>query len=342
VLLNNQGDALSVKADGDFRFATALAQGAAYAVSIQTQPLWQACTVSGGSGSANTAVSNVQVQCTRSALVSTLAGSGAQGKDNHGNGALASFNFPYGVAVDGSANVYVADTYNHLIRRITPQGDVTTLAGSGNAAFTDGKGASASFNVPRGVAADGGGNVYVADTFNHRIRRITPQRDVTTLAGSGNNAFTDGQGASASFDSPRGVAADGGGNVYVADTFNRRIRRITPQGDVTTLAGSGNAAFADGKGASASFNVPRGVAVDGGGNVYVADTYNHRIRRITPQGDVTTLAGSGNQGFADGKGASASFNVPEGMAVDGGGNIYVGDTNNHRIRKIISPATPKP
>ena len=264
--------------------------------------------------------------------VSTFAGLGYRASDD-GNGTLAGFNLPTGVAIDDSGNIYVADSENQKIRKITPTGEVTTLAGSGSRGNSDGIGEAASFNNPSGVAVDASGNVYVADQINHSIRKITPNGHVTTLAGSGTRGKTDGNGLSASFQNPYGIASDASGNVYVADVINNRIRKITPNGDVTTLAGSSNGS-ADGNGSSASFKTPFGVAVDVSGNVYVADFGNHKIRKITPNGDVTTLAGSGSPGSADGNGTAASFNNPSGISVDAQGNVYVGDRGNNKIRKI--------
>jgi prepilin-type processing-associated H-X9-DG protein len=261
--------------------------------------------------------------------VSTLAGSGSGFAD--GSGTSASFNYPTGVALDGAGNVYVADSNNNRIRKVSPSGVVSTLAGSGNYAFADGSGTSASFRNPQGVALDGAGNVFVADFSNNRIRKVSPSGVVSTLAGSasGNWGFADGSGTSASFNYPTGVALDGAGNVYVADFSNNRIRKVSPSGVVSTLTGSGNYAFADGSGTSASFNYPFGVALDGAGNVYVADQYTHRIRKISPLGVVSTLAGSGNGEFADGTGASASFWYPTGVALDGAGNVFVADFSNN-------------
>ena len=265
--------------------------------------------------------------------VTTFAGSGAYGSTD-ANGTAASFNYPYGVAVDGLGNVYVPDFYNHKIRMIAPNGDVTTLAGTGSKGDTDANGTSASFNSPTGVAVDGSGNVYVADYDNHKIRMIARNGDVTTVAGSGNQGNTDANGTSASFNSPFGVAVDGDDNVYVADARNHKIRKIAPNGDVTTLAGTGSAGNTDANGTFASFNYPYGIAVDGDDNVYVADAGNYKIRKIARNGDVTTVAGSGNQGNTDANGTSASFKFPVGVAVDGSGNVYVSDAGNHKIRKI--------
>jgi gliding motility-associated-like protein len=265
------------------------------------------------------------------AIVSTLAGDGSFGISN-GTGTDAQFANPYGVAVDATGNVYVADSDNHRIRKITPAGEVTTLAGS-TAGFADGTGTAAQFSNPRGVAVDATGTVYVADTENNRIRKITPAGEVTTLAGS-TLGYANGIGAAAQFNVPRGVAVDAAGTVYVADERNHRIRKITPDGEVTTLAGSATRGFAEGTGTAARFNYPYGVAVNVAGTVYVADESNQRIRKITPAGVVTTLAGIGTRGFADGTGTAAQFNNPNGVAVDADGNVYVADLSNHRIRKI--------
>ena len=264
--------------------------------------------------------------------VTTLAGSGTYGFTD-GTGSAARFYVPFGVAVDSAGTVYVADANNNRIRKITPAGVVTTLAGSGAVGFADGTGTAAQFATPLGVAVDSAGTVYVAGESN-RIRKITPAGVVTTLAGSGTRGFADGTGDAAQFFYPHGVAVDPSGTVYVADTSNHRIRKITPAGVVTTLAGSGTAGFVNGTGTAAQFKYPYGVAVDSSGTVYVADAGNHRIRKITPAGVVTTLAGSGTAGFADKAGSAAQFDSPHGVAVDSSGTAYIGDYGNHRIRKI--------
>ena len=278
---------------------------------------------------------------TEGGVVSTVAGGGKGGPKARAHalqgetvGRKACFNKPVGLAVDKGGNIYVADKLNHSIRKVTPDGVVDTIAGSGKPDFADGEGGAARFNLPHGVAVDESGNIYVADFGNNRIRKITASGNVTTLAGSGKPEFADGLGKEASFNGPNSVAIDGSGNVYVADRGNNRIRKISPNGTVATLAGSGKPEFADGLGKEASFNQPSGIAVDGIGNVYVADSYNHRIRKIGPSGYVTTLVGSGNPGSEDGYGSAASFNSPYAIAVDAGGAVYVADQLNHKIRKI--------
>ncbi len=266
--------------------------------------------------------------------VSTLAGSGTAGSTN-ATGVAASFNYPTGLVVDASGNVYVADSENNKIRKITAAGVVSTFAGSGTAGSTNATGVAASFNNPFGMAIDASGNIYVADRFTHKIRKITAAGVVSTFAGSGSEGSTNGTGTAASFKYPNGLAIDASGNVYVADTDNNKIRKITAAGVVSTLAGSGAPSSIDATGTAASFNGPMGVAVDASGNVYVSDTYGQKIRKITAAGVVTTLAGSGTRGDANGTGTGAMFNFPSGLVVDGSGNVYMADENN-KIRKITA------
>jgi sugar lactone lactonase YvrE len=234
--------------------------------------------------------------------------------------------------------VYVADEENRTIRRVTSLGGVSTVAGLATLGSVDGIGGATRFNGPRGVALDAAGNVYVADYYNHTIRKISAGSVTTTLAGlAGNPGSADGTGSAARFNFPSGVAVDGGANVYVADLQNHTIRKITPAGVVTTLAGlAESSGSTDGTGSAARFKNPSGVTTNAAGNVYVADTNNHTIRKITPAGVVTTLAGSaGSSGSADGTGGAARFAFPQGVATDGS-NIYVADNNNSTIRKITS------
>jgi sugar lactone lactonase YvrE len=266
-------------------------------------------------------------------VVSTLAGSGGTGF-NDGTGGSATFHFPSAVALDSSGNVYVADYNNHLIRKVSPAGVVTRLAGAGTYGNVNGSGATAKFDSPYGVAVDTSGNAYVADESNHQIRKITPEGMVSTLAGTGTAGFEDGTGISAKFNYPSGVALDTNGNLYVADASNNRIRKITQAGVVSTLAGMGSSGAVNGAGVTATFGNPSGVALDNNGNVYVADYNNHLIRMISPAGVVSTLAGVELVGHLDGLGVTAKFNHPSGVALDTSGNVYVADSNNNRIRKI--------
>ncbi|MBI6547089.1 MAG: SMP-30/gluconolactonase/LRE family protein [Cyanobacteria bacterium NC_groundwater_1444_Ag_S-0.65um_54_12] len=268
-------------------------------------------------------------------IVSTLAGSAQRGWAD-GTSANARFNYPEGITGDPLGNLYVTDYYNHRIRRITPSGEVSTLAGSGQAGWVDGMDTSAQFNYPVGIASDKGGNLYVADSNNHRIRKITTTGAVSTVAGSGKIGWADGTSTKAQFAYPQGVAVDAADNLYVADYGNNRIRKITTDGDVTTLAGNSQSGWSDGNGAIAQFNSPLGITADSTGDLYVADYGNNLIRKITAGGTVSTLAGSGQSGWSDGVGMTAKFNYPVGLAVDGAGNVYVADSGNHRIR-MVSP-----
>jgi sugar lactone lactonase YvrE len=267
--------------------------------------------------------------------VSTMAGSSTRGfADGFGSNAL--FDFPTGVAVDGNGYIYVSDQSNNRIRKINPiNGFVSTLAGGPIAGFANGNGSDALFNFPAGLAVDAAGNIYVADRNNHMIRKISSLGVVSTLAGSLTAGDNDGTGSAASFRRPSGVAVDGAGNVYVADFGNHKIRKITPGGAVSTLAGGPTAGSNDGPADIATFESPAGVAVDAFSNVYVADMINHKIRKITPVGVVSTLAGIDLEGYVDGAGNVARFYRPFGLALDGSGNLYVADMFNSTIRKII-------
>jgi DNA-binding beta-propeller fold protein YncE len=270
-----------------------------------------------------------------SLLAGDLGGPGSR----DGEAAGASFHSPAGLALDRAGNLIVADTYNATIRRITPEGRVTTLAGqSGQEGTRDGSGPEARFREPSGVAVDAAtGVIYVADAGNHAIRALAPDGQVTTFAGAaGQRGVADGAGAAARFDRPQGVAVGTDGTVYVADTNNQTIRRISAKdGTVTTLAGAaGLWGFQDGPGTSASFGAPWAVAVDAAQNLYVADTFNHAIRKITA-GMVTTVAGEhGEDGCLDGDVATARFNYPMGVLCLDDGTLLVCDSGNGRIRTL--------
>ena len=272
--------------------------------------------------------------------VSTLAGSGDPNVYGYtdGTGSAARFSEPEGVTVDAQGNVYVADYLNNLIRKVTPAGVVTTLAGNpAQHGTVNGTGSAAEFSDPVGIAVDAQDNLYVAEDAD--IRKITPAGAVTTLSGNGTNGYVDGAGSTAEFNFPDALALDGAANIYVADFANDVVRKITPAGVTSTLAGNGTYAWLDGVGTAAEFLGPTGMGIDGSGNLYTADYSDSHIRKITSSGTVSTIAGNGQTGFADGPGSSAEFNTPYSEAVDGKGNIYVSDQGNQRIRMITPSGT---
>jgi sugar lactone lactonase YvrE len=233
------------------------------------------------------------------------------------------YNFPAAVAVNSAGLVYVADQSNHAIRTITTSGGVATFA--------------TGFTTPSGVAVDFAGNVFVADDGSNLITKLSAKAVGGVFAGKGRGAVN-GVGVAASFNQPEGLAADASGNIYVADKGNNLIRKITTDGTVTTFAGSGTAGATNGVGTAASFNGPTGIALDASGNVYVADSNNNLIRKITTDGTVTTLAGTGTAGLNNGTLTTATFNNPQGLVVDSFGRIFVVDTGNSVIRMITIQA----
>ena len=278
--------------------------------------------------------------------ITTIAGGGGFGEDG-GPATQVRLNLPYGVAVDGTGNLYIADTNSDRIRKVDSTGTITTIAGTGERGFSGdgGPATQASLNSPFGVAVDGAGNLYIADQYNNRIRRVDSTGTITTIAGTEERGFggDGGPATQAPLFLPTGVAVDGEGNLYIADQYNHRIRRVDSTGTITTIAGTGERRFGGDGGPAirAQLDAPSGVAVDGAGNLYIADASNHRIRKVDSIGTITTIAGTGEQGFG-GNGGSASqahLFFPTGVAVDGAGNLYIADVGNHRIRKVDSTGT---
>ncbi len=282
-------------------------------------------------------------------VISTVAGNGVAGYSGDGGAATSAQLYgPYGVAVDSLGNLYIADTYNFRIRMVTSGGVIATIAGRGTQGFSgdEGLATSATLSYPFGVALDSAGNIYISDSGNNRVREVTSPGSanaiISTIAGTGTAGFS-GDGGSALLarvSNIRGLAVDTGGNVYIADVGNSRIRKFAPGGNINTVAGTGTAGFSgDGSQATAAqLASPTGVAVDGAGNLYIADTQNDRIRMVAPGGVISTIAGIGTAGYT-GDGASLAtpqLTMPESVAVDSAGNLYIADTGNNRLRKVTT------
>jgi len=373
LVVANGSDTVTVpKAGTSFVFANRVATGASYSVAITSQPLgFQACSITGTFPAVMASADvSVPVICADAVVgVSTLAGTDADGFAN-GSGSAVAFNGIFGLALDASGNIYVGDGGNSQIRKmtvdgvvttfaggttgagaaanfvaptsmvfdtagnlyvsdsgasnvrkITPAGVVSTVAGSGLVGSRDGNGTLASFNRPGGIVIDSANNLFLVDAGAHNIRKITPQGDVTTFAGTtGVPGNTDGTGALAKFNNPSGLAIDAAGNLYVA-------------GVVTTFAGSGAATSTNGTGIAASFNGPVNVSIDADGFLYVAEKSGNLIRKITPSGKVSTIAGGGTGGDTADTGAAALFHGPTSVVFDKAKTLYVADGN--KVRKLV-------
>ncbi len=278
---------------------------------------------------------------TAAGTISTIAGNGTAGYNGEGAASSAQLDFPIGVALDAAGVLYIADSENHRVRRLTPAGIISTVAGDGSGGF-GGDGASATsalLSFPIGLALDSVGNVYISEYDNNRVRKVTPFGLITTVAGTGSPGFSgdDGPAISTKLFKPYGLAVDSSGNLFIADSYNQRIRKVTAAGVVSTFAGNGLNAFAgDGGPATKGQFYPFGIALNSAGNLFIADWSNNRIRRVTPADIISTVAGSATQGFfGDGGPANvARLSGPYDVAVDSGGNLYIADYGNNRIRKV--------
>jgi sugar lactone lactonase YvrE len=318
--------------------------------------------------------SKPDVNPTQTNGVTTYVGNGTPGLVN-GSGTGAELNEPVDLAVDASGNLYISDEGNNVIRKVAPGGAVTTFAGDGTAGYKDGAGTAAEFNGPEGIVIDETGNVYVADSQNKVIRKITSSGVVSTYAGSGTSGYLDGPGTTAEFATPNGLAIDKSRNIYVADVSNNVIRKISSGGTVSTYAGTGAAGSANGAASSASFHFPSGVTVDPSGNLFVVETANGDVREISTGGQVTTFAtgllgpirvtidgasslyascgdntiqkidntgkvstyaGSGSPGYSDGSLLLSQFTEPAGLIANTQGVVIVADYGNNRIR-VLTP-----
>jgi sugar lactone lactonase YvrE len=278
-----------------------------------------------------------------SGIISTVVGNGSAGFSGDGGVAtVASLNNPYGVAVDASGNLYIADRSNQRIRKVNTSGIISTVAGTGSSSFSGDGGAATSAGLysPGDVAVDASGNLYIADYQNQRIRKVNTGGIISTVAGIGFPGFSGDGGAAtvAALSYPNNVAVCASGDLYIADTENRRVRKVNTSGIISTVAGNGSPGFSGdgGLATSAGLNYPGDVAVDASGNLYIADIGNQRIRKVSPGGIISTVAGNGSRGFSGdgGVATSASLNNPIGIAVDASGNIYIVDNGNYRIRKV--------
>jgi PKD repeat protein len=295
--------------------------------------------------------------------ITTVAGNGTAGFSGDGGPATAAqLNGLISVALDPAGNLYIADRFNHRVRKVSPAGTITTVAGNGTAGFSGdgGPAGSAQLNEPFGVALDAAGNLYIADTVNDRVRRVTPapvaagralavsgSDTITTIVGGGAGGLGDGGPAtSAQLDAPASLAFDAAGNLYIADVNNNRIRKVSAGvrlgqlRNITTVAGNGTYGFSGdgGPATSAQLRAPYGVALDGAGNVLIADAFNNRVRKVSPAGTITTVAGSGTYGFFGdgGQAGSAQLKSPFDVAADAAGNLYIADASNQRIRKVAN------
>jgi len=280
--------------------------------------------------------------------ISTIAGTTLSGWTGDGGPATAATLYdPYGITLDSSGNIFIADLLNHVVRKITTDGKINTVAGNNAANFSGdgGPATSATLDRPLGVVTDSAGDLYIADSFNHRIRIVTPDGNINTYAGSGvaNYAGDGGPAINADLNRPFGICLDAAGNLYIADSANNRIRMVAPSGIITTVAGTGTVGSAGdgGPATKAQLNRPWDVKVDAAGDLFIADYGNSRIRMVTPAGVINTIAGGSGPGYTGDGGAAtgADINEPTGLAIDTNGNIYIADSSNNVIR-LLTPNAP--
>jgi sugar lactone lactonase YvrE len=277
-------------------------------------------------------------------IISTVAGGGSIGYSGDGGPATsAGLNYPYGVAVDVAGNLYIADFFNSRVRKVATNGTISTVAGGGGSYPGDGGPATnAVLGNVTGVAVDVAGNLYIADPDNNRIRKVAANGTISTVAGNGTLGYSGdgGPATSAQLWSPDGVAVDVAGNLYIADGNNNRIRKVATNGMISTVAGNGSLGYSGdgGPATSAQMDFPWGLAVDSVGNLYIADGNNNRIRKVATNGTISTVAGNGSYGYSGdgGPATSAELSGAYGVALDAAGNLYIADTYNCRIRKVAA------
>jgi uncharacterized protein (TIGR03437 family) len=276
--------------------------------------------------------------------ITTVAGNGTAGyRGDRGPAVSAQLDSPNGVAVGASGDLYIADTDNHRIRKVAPDGTMSTVAGNGTAGYggDGGPATSAALSSPRRVAMDTSGNLYITDFGNNRIRRVDPNGIIWTVAGNGTSGFggDGGLATDATVSNATDVSMDTSGNLYILDTSNERIRKVSPAGTIATVVGG--PVGDGGPGVFVGLHELDGLAYDSGGNLYLADATAQRVRRIAPTGVITTVAGNGSQGYSGdgGPAVNAQLSLPRGVATDAGGNLYIAEAGNSRIRKVASNGT---
>lgn len=343
VVAANGGSFVEIVRNGSFSFPDAFNAGSPYVVSVVAQPSGQTCLAEQSTGTvARSPVANISIKCATSAssLLVLVAGQIGSAGFLDGVGSTARFDNPTGLAFDASDNLLVADSGNSGMRRISPSGVVTTLAAEPNPVNPlDSTVPAAPFRYPIGIAMNSSNVAYVSDLADETIRTLSPSGQLGTLAGaSGVQGWFDGAASLSRFNSPVGIVVDRNGNTFVADQGNHTIRRISRDGIVSTFAGSaGLRGSADGSGQAARFDVPTGLCMDAKGNLFVTDQGNHTIRKITPDAQVSTFAGSPmEQGHRDGARTIAQFSFPSAMTVDKDDNLFVWDSGDQRLRKLAS------